>query len=199
VTLHVRSVARWTVIAMLLLGVLAGCGRGDQPAPTLPTTSQPAAGQQLQPLTSGRDVTAPDARYSLRVPLDWVEAGAPVAEVSYRSTDPASPLQLSIVREQLATIRQPQAYAEAGRRQVSEVYRNVITLSLSPVRIGNREAWRWTYTAESGGQERYFYQLYIVDGSVGLVLTGLAPIQYDFNQAQATFDSIAATITFARG
>lgn len=193
---------RWiaTLLLTATLLALSGCGisRGSDAGPTA-TSPPPLSGQALQPLEAGRDVLAPDGRYSLRVPSDWLTANAPVAEVSYRSPDLASSTSFTVVRENLTSIQRPQAYAEAARREITSQYRNVLTISLAPVRVGNHEAYRWIYTATRGSEDFYFYQLFVIDGGEGFVLTGLAPVTSDFATTQATFDAIAGTMLFARG
>jgi hypothetical protein len=133
------------------------------------------------------------------VPADWLEINIGLAEVSFRSSDLSDPYSLNVAREQLEGIRQPQVYAEAGRRSVSGVYSNVLTLSMTPVQVGEVAAYRWVYTAVAGGSERLYYQLYLIDGGEGFVVTGNAPVTSDLSRVQALFDSIAGSISFARG
>jgi hypothetical protein len=186
------------MLVLATLTITVACGDDADPAPAAPSPSR-AGGLTLQPLTAGRDVTSPDGRFALRVPADWVAANAPVAELSFRAPEDDEPLSFTIVREELAEIRRAQAYAEAGRRRIGEIYRNVITLSLTPVGVGSHDAYRWVFTADTGTGEFYFYQLYLVRGSDGFVMTGLAPITTDFSHAQSVFDAIAGSITIARG
>lgn len=156
-------------------------------------------GPILRGLTSGRQVTAPDGRYAMFVPADWLDVNVGLAELSFRSSDGAGPLLLSIAREPLTQTRQPQVYAEAGRRSVSAIYSQVLTLSMTPVQVGEIPAYRWMYTATVGGREQLFYQLFLIDGGEGFVVTGNAPVSSDFTDVQALFDSIAGSISFARG
>lgn len=188
------------IATLLLVGVI-GCG-GSQTAPPATETAAPRigpGGPVLRGLTSGRQITAPDGRYAMFVPADWLEVNAGLAEVSFRSSDASDPYSVSVTREQLNGLRQPQAYAESGRRSVSNVYSNVLTLSMSPVQVGEIPAYRWLYTATVGGSERLFYQLFLIDGGEGFVVTGNAPVASDFSDAQVLFDSIAGSISFARG
>jgi hypothetical protein len=144
-------------------------------------------------------VIAPDGRYSMFVPGDWVEVAVGLSEITYRSPDATSTMILSVSREELVDIRRPQAYAEAGRRSVTAIYSNVLTLSMTPVQVGGIEAYRWIYTATVSGSERLFYQLFLIDGNEGFVVTGFAPATVDFGTTQALFDSMAGSINFARG
>jgi hypothetical protein len=190
------------LLLALALGTTVGCG-GNQTAAS-PTTSPSArvvgpGGPVLRGLTAGRQVTAPDGRYALFVPADWLEVNAGLAELSFQSSDAANPYSISIAREQLVETRQPQVYAEAGRRSVSAVYANVLTLSMTPVQVGEIPAYRWMYTATVSGRERMFYQLFLIDGGEGFVVTGNAPVTSDFSDAQELFDSISGSISFARG
>lgn len=190
------------LVCLLALALLvAACG-GDQaggPTATAETAGQPGAVIALPALRTGRDVLAPDGRYSLRVPGEWLEYDDPIAELAFRTVGEDPALALNVVREDLGESSRPQVYAEDARRRIRSVYSNVVSLSLSPVRIGELEAYRWVYTATAGGQERYFYQLFVIDAGQGFVLTGVAPIAADFSRTRALFDSIAGTLTFARG
>lgn len=189
-------------VAASLVAVMAGCG-GNQPADSATETAAPsvgAGGPVLRGLSSGRQVMAPDGRYSLFVPADWIEIDIGLAEVSLRSTDSSdNTYSLNVARERLAGIRQPQVYAEAGRRAVSGLYGNVLTLSMSPVQVGEIPAYRWVYTATVGGSDRLYYQLFLIEAGEGFVVTGNAPITSNYEQAQALFDSIAGSLSFARG
>jgi hypothetical protein len=187
-----------SILIFAVLTLAAACGGSAEPAAETPSAAR-IGNLTLQPLQAGRDVTAADGRFALRVPADWVAANAPVAELSYRSPESGEQLSFSIVREELADIQRAQAYAEAGRRRIGELYQNVITLSLTPVRVGSHEAYRWVYTAGTASGEFFFYQLFLVDGGDGFVMTGLAPMTTDFAHAQSVFDSIAGSITLARG
>jgi hypothetical protein len=186
------------ILVVVVITLAMACGGSSDPAAATPSAAR-TGNLTLQPLLTGRDVTAPDGRFALRIPADWIAANAPVAELSYRSPEPDDQLSFSIVREELTDIRRAQAYAEAGRRRIGELYRNVITLSLTPVRVGSHQAYRWVYTAGTGTGEFFFYQLFLVDGSDGFVMTGLAPMTTDFVHAQSVFDTIAGSITLARG
>jgi hypothetical protein len=188
-----------TLVALFSV-VLAGCGGEPEPTATPMGQVQIGPGGPILPgLTSGRQVMAPDGRYAVFVPADWIEIGSGIAEVTYRSPDLEAAMTVSIARERLAEIRRAQAYAEAGRRSVSAVWTDVITLTMTPVQVGDVHAYRWLYTATVSGAERLVYQLYIVDGNEGFVLTGFAPIDSDFAQSQATFDAIAGSISFGVG
>ncbi|MEX1158484.1 MAG: hypothetical protein WEC79_06095 [Thermomicrobiales bacterium] len=193
-----------TSILFCLLGLallVAGCGGDQGDASDRATETAPPTGgsNALQPLRSGRDVLAPDGRFSLRVPGEWVRYDDPFAELAFRTVAEDPAIALNVVREELAENPRPQVYAEDARRRISSSYSNVVSLSLSPVKIGALEAYRWVYTATAGGQDRLFYQLFVVDDGQGFVLTGVAPIGADFNVTRSLFDSIAGTLTFARG
>ncbi len=191
------------LIGVLLISVLAlsGCGgdnhSGAVAAPTDAKTDQVPG--QLQPLVAGKDVLAPDGRYSMRVPADWIEYEDPIAELGFRTLDTSAPRSLNIVREDLQGMDRTQAYAERARQRVASIYQNVVTLSLAPVRVGDRDAYRWVYTATAGGTERLFYQLYIIDGDQGFVLTGMSPAGSSIEDSQFLFDAIAGSLSFARG
>ncbi len=186
-------------ILLALPLILVACGDSgkqtlDRPAGT--AASGPAA---LTPLTAGRDLSAPDGWYTIRIPTDWIESPPIVAELSARATTGDEPLSLRITREALEGITTPQAYLEATRRDINARYEDVVTLSLGPVRIGSVDAVRWLYRATVDGKPRLIYQLFIVQQGSGLVLTGLAPGDADYHEVGATFDAIAGTISFGRG
>lgn len=187
---------------LLVATLLAGCG-GDAsdrgPRPTATSEASPGATARLVPLTSGRDVLAPDGWYTMRIPLDWTEVESPISETAVQSSSTSPRLTLNVTREQLDTITQPQAYLEATRRQISQMYENVLPISMAAVTVGDVPAYRWLYTATVSGQQRLIYQLFIVNQGTGLVLTGLAPATADFDETRRVFDSIAGTLQFGRG
>lgn len=189
------------LICLLLSLIIVSC-RGDDgsvsPAAS-GTAGQPGDANVLKPLDTGRDVLAPDGRYSLRVPGEWVQYDDPIAELAFRTVAEDPALALNIVREDLGENQRPQVYAEDARRRIGSIYSNVVSLSLSPVRIGALEAFRWVYTATAGAQERFFYQLFVIDGGQGFVVTGVAPIDADFTTTRSLFDAIVGSLTFARG
>ncbi|MGH9175277.1 MAG: hypothetical protein ACRD1H_13020 [Vicinamibacterales bacterium] len=187
---------------LILILMLSGCGgnsRANAPTTTTGDDDSVTINASLRPLTTGRDVTAPDGRYSLRVPGEWVRFDDPIAELAFRTTTESPALAINIVREDVDPDQRLQAYAEGARRRVGTVYRNVITLTLGPVRIGELEAYRWIYTATAGERQRLLYQLFVIDRGQGFVLTGMAPIDADLPTTQSLFDSIAGSLTFARG
>jgi len=181
--------------------LLAACGGDDSanPASTAADAGQPGGPNVLQPLTTGRDVQAPDGRYSLRVPGEWVQFDDQISELSFRTVAEDPALALNVVREDVGGTARVQAYAEEAREDVGRIYKNVNSFSLSPVRIGTLEAYRWIYTATIGEQSRLFYQLYVIEGGQGFVLTGYAPLDADLSSVRSTFDSIAGSLNFARG
>ena len=187
----------------LLVIVLLAAGGGDSRAhaPAAPTSDDGSSTNNatLRPLTTGRDVLAPDGRYSLRVPGEWVGFDDPIAELAFRTTTETPALAINVVREDIDANQRLQTYAESARRRVGSIYHNVISLSLGPVRIGELDAYRWVYIATVGQRERLFYQLFVIDQGQGFVLTGMAPIEADLRTTRALFDSIAGSLTFARG
>lgn len=185
------------VLALLL----AGCGGDDDgnPISTATVTGQQGGPNVLRPLATGREVQAEDGRYSFRVPGEWVEYDDPVAELSFRTVAEDPALALNVVREAVSDNTRIQAYAEEAREDIGRIYTNVNSFSLSPVRIGSLEAYRWIYTATFGERRRLFYQLFVIEGSEGFVLTGSASIDADPSKVSSTFDGIAGSLTFARG
>lgn len=199
-----NSVTRWKsrVFYLLVLALLlAGCGGAEAGDPTSTTAPAGQTGGPivLQASTTGQDVLAPDGRYSLRVPGEWVQYDDPFAELAFRTVAEDPALALNVVREEIGENPRVQVYAEEARDRIGRNYRNVVSLSLSPVRIGGLEAYRWIYTASVGAQERLFYQLYVVDGGEGFVLTGSAPVDANPDAIRPIFDGIAGSLTFARG
>ncbi len=195
---HRTSLVSCLVCLCLLLTACGGDDAGN------PTSTPAGAGQQggpnvLQPLTTGREAQAEDGRFSLRVPGEWVEYDDPIAELSFRTVAEDPALAVNVIRESVGDNTRVQAYAEEARDDVGRIYRNVNSFSLSPVRIGALEAYRWIYTATVGERSRLFYQLYVIEGGQGFVLTGYAPIDADVSMVSATFDGIAGSLTFARG
>jgi hypothetical protein len=196
-----RTLIGVALVALVTAVTLAACGGDDGASPTATSDPNAQSGgrQTLSPLTAGRDVLAPDGRYSLRIPADWIRVDDPLAELAFRSTTTEPQLYMNVVREDLNGVDRAQAYAESARRRVGTIYANVVSISLAPVKIGDIDAYRWVYSATAGERERLFYQLYIVDGGQGFVITGLAPPDADLQSTQRTFDSVAGTLTFARG
>ncbi|HEY5864399.1 MAG TPA: hypothetical protein VI542_02435, partial [Candidatus Tectomicrobia bacterium] len=96
-------------------------------------------------------------------------------------------------------IENPRQYAEVGQQHGADIYPGVVTISSAAVRVGDRPAWRWLFTADIGEGGTLFYQLFIIDGRQGFVLTGSAPKDADQRTLQALFDSIAGSLTFVRG
>lgn len=190
-----------SVCLLALALILAGCGGDDANAPRGATATAEQAGgiNVLRPLATGRDVQAPDGRYSLRLPREWVKYDDRIAELAFRTVAEDPALAINIVRDELGDNPRVQVYAEEARERIASRFRNVVSLSLSPVSVGTLEAYRWIYTATFGEQEHLFYQLFIVDDGQGFVLTGSAPIGADLRTISSTFDSIAGSLTFARG
>lgn len=193
-----------------LAGAMSGCGNDKTlvpPRPTItPTPVTPVAGDGpfLQPLTGGQNVSPSDGRYAFNVPADWGSIQAPPAEVAYAqpgSTNAQNAVTINLVRESLAKkgIADARAYAEAARASIGDTYQDVLPLTFGPVQVGTHGAYRWTYTATTANQPHYIYQLFVIDGGEGFVLTGVAPIGADQRATQALFDSIAGSLTFVRG
>jgi hypothetical protein len=195
---HRKSLA-YGLIALALL--LAGCGGDDagNPTSTAIGTGQQGGPNVLRPLATGREVQAEDGRYSFRVPGEWVEYEDPLAELAFRTVAEDPALALNVVREAVSENTRIQAYAEEAREDVGRLYSNVNSFSLTPVRIGSLEAYRWIYSATFGERRRLFYQLFVIEGSEGFVLTGYAPADADPSMVSSTFDGIAGSLTFARG
>lgn len=188
------------LVTLLVLSLLLGaCGNSGKKTLEPPDGTAATGPAVLTPLTAGRDLSAPDGWYTIRIPTDWVESPPVVAELAARATTGANPLSLRVTREALDGITSPQGYLEATRRDINARYEDVITVSLGPVRVGTIDAVRWLYTANVDGRPRLLYQLFVVQGGNGLVLTGVAPGDADYQQVGATFDAIAATLSFGRG
>jgi len=198
-----QSVTHRTSFVVCLLGIvllLAGCGGDDAPDPTPTSEAQQYGGLNvLRPMQTGQEIQAPDRRYSLRVPGDWVQYDDPVAELAYRTIAADPSFSLNVVREDIAANARVQAYAEDARERIARIYSNVNSFSLTPVRVGTVEAYRWIYTASVGQIERLFYQVYVIEGDQGFVLTGSAPVDTDIELLSSTFDPIAGSLIFARG
>lgn len=199
------------LLGILCISLVAACGGDPQPRldpatlPTItPTPATPVVGQGevLPALTDGQHVTPEDGRYTFLVPPDWYSLDAGIAE-QYWVQPPAageSPqVSVNVVRESIGSVENARQYAELGREHGEEIYQGVITISSAPVRVGDRPAWRWLFTADVGSGGTLFYQLFIIDGRQGFVITGSAPKDADERQMQALFDSIAGSLTFIRG
>jgi hypothetical protein len=106
---------------------------------------------------------------------------------------------VNVVRETLDGVENPRQYAEVGQEHGKEIYKSIVTISSAAVRVGDRPAWRWLFTADIGAEGTLYYQLFIIDGRQGFILTGSAPRTSDERAIQALFDSIAGTLTFVRG
>ncbi|MCO5175975.1 MAG: DUF1795 domain-containing protein [Thermomicrobiales bacterium] len=187
-----------TILTALPL-ILAACGGGNKQTFERPDGTAASGPVTLTPLSAGRDLSAPDGWYTIRIPTDWIESPPLIAELAARETTGANPLSLRITREALDSITTAQAYLEATRRDVNARYENVVTLSLGPVTINNVPATRWLYTATVDGEPRMIYQIFIVQQQSGLVLTGLSAPTADYQHVSQTFDAIAGTISFGRG
>jgi hypothetical protein len=199
-----NSVTHWkslAPLALVLAVLLAGCGSDDRPDPTATSSATGQAGgpNVLVAMETGRDVLAPDGRYSLRVPGEWVQDDDAFADLAFRTVAEDPALAINVIREDVADNTRVQAYAEGARDRISRTYRNVVSLSLSPVTIGSIEAYRWIFTGAVGTRERLFYQVFLVDAGEGFVLTGSAPIDADIDLVRPIFDGIAGSMTFARG
>jgi hypothetical protein len=195
---HRKSLGAWLLALAVLL---AACGGDDNSDPTSTTATDDAtrAPNALAPLKTGRDVQAPDGRYSLRVPGEWVQYDDPIAELAFRTVGEDPSLSFNVVREDVGDNPRVQAYAEDARNNIGNTYSNVISLSLTAVKIGTVDAYRWIYTATVGQRQHLFYQVYVVEHSQGFVLTGLAPMGTDVDTVRSTFDAIVGSMTFARG
>ncbi|HMM40312.1 MAG TPA: hypothetical protein PKA95_00250 [Thermomicrobiales bacterium] len=196
--IHRQSRLALAILLALPL-LLVACGDSGKQTLDRPAGAAASGPPVLTPLTAGRDLSAPDGWYTIRVPADWVESPPIVAELSARATTGENPLSLRITRETLDDITTPQAYLEATRRDINARYEDVVTVSLGPVRAGSVDAVRWLYRATVDGQPRLLYQIFVVQQGSGLVLTGIAPGDADFQDVGATFDAIAAMLQFGRG
>lgn len=196
--LNRRILLLLTILTALPL-ILAACGDSNKQTFEKPDGTAASGPVALTPLSAGRDLSAPDGWYTIRIPIDWIESPPLIAELAARETTGANPMSLRITREDLDSITTAQAYLEATRRDVNARYENVVTLSLGPVTINNVPASRWLYTATVDGEPRMIYQIFIVQQQSGLVLTGLAPPDADYQHVSHTFDEIAGTLSFGRG
>lgn len=193
-----RRARALSMLLLLAILVLPACGGDDDPTrePSPEATRDPRA---LEGLVAGREFLAPDGRYSLRVPPDWLKSEAAISELSFYSTAPGHGLTLNIAREQLRTITHAQAYAEAARETIEDTFRDVVTISTTPVVVADHQAIRWIYTASMSEGDYYYYQVFLVDRGEGFVFTGRAPQQVDFAATQAIFDSVVGSLRFGRG
>jgi hypothetical protein len=201
---------RWVMLLVIPGIIISGCGK-DRPRldpatlPTItPTVATPGAGdgEYLIPLQQGQTVEPDDGRYTFLVPSDWTSVDAEIAEEFWveppaGDTDPQ--VTFNVVRESLNGIENPRQYAEVGQEHAQQIYPSISTISSELVRVGNRPAWRWIFTASVGSGGKFFYQVFIIDGRQGFVLTGSAPKNADPASMTNLFDSIAGSMTFVRG
>jgi hypothetical protein len=203
--------AAQAICAFVLLTVVSACGgepRARLDPATLPTITPTVAtavagqGELLAPLPPGQIVVPEDGRYTFVVPDDWYAIDAGIAEEYWVQPPQAGSepeVAVNMVRESIEGIENSRQYAEIGKEHGSEIYPGVVTISSAAVRVGDRPAWRWLFTADIGDGGTLFYQLFIIDGRQGFVLTGSAPMNADERAIQALFDSIAGSLTFVRG
>lgn len=207
-----RCVVVYVILIVSLLTLLAACGEEPRPRldprtlPTItptPVTPVPGQGEYLMPLQGGQTVVPDDGRYTFVVPTGWYSIDVSIAEEFWveppavAGEDPQ--ITVNIVRENLSGIENPRQYAEIGQKHGAQMYSSIVTISSAPVRVGDRPAWRWLFTANVGAKGTLFYQLFIIDGRQGFVLTGSAPATGDERALQALFDSIAGSLQFVRG
>lgn len=186
------------LLLALLLPILAACGGDDGPAGTPPAASTLPAGT-LPRLDTGRDITAVDGRYTLRIPVGWTPINDPIAELAYQDDDPLEARRFNIAREVLAQIREPLAYAEAAQRRIRGQLTDVLTLSLDVMRANDRSGARWVYTATVDGETVLFYQFFLIDAGEGFVFTGVASPESGVDSVRQFYDRIVGTFAFGRG
>ncbi len=185
-------------LVIVLVGLLlGGCGGGDTRA-TPPESATVAAGT-LPRLDTGRDITAIDGRFTLRIPIGWVPANDPVAELAFREESALSIRRFNIAREQLGSIGEPLAYAEAARERIRSQLADVLTLSLDVVKVGDRSGARWVYTARVEQETFLFYQFFLIDAGEGFVFTGVAPSTNSVEETRRYYDVIVGSFAFGRG
>lgn len=197
------------LFVLVLAAPATACDDGSQrpvlPQATItPTPVTPVAGEGpfLQPLTTGQEVAAPDARYTVRLPGNWHAIQAPPAELAYAqpgSTKAADAVTVNITRQNVGEGLTVRAYADSAQQANSRVYKDIVTLAYGPVQVGTHPGFRWVYTATTSGSPHLIYQLFIIDGRQAFVLTGVAPHSANVTDTQALFDSIAGSWTFVRG
>jgi len=188
----------------VLVGItLIACGGSDagssaDATATTETVADPAE-RVLQPLVAGREFTAPDGRYSLRVPADWIKEERTLADLSFHSSAPGADVRFNVTSEDNRSTRTLQGYAEAARQSVEETFTNVLSVSFTTVQVGDQAAIRWMYTASVNSASRLYYQIYVVEPGRAYVLTGIAPADASFDETRATFDAVAGSFKLGRG
>lgn len=194
---------RLVLICVLVSLSLAACGGdGSETMRNATRTAEAQAGldeRVLQPLVAGREFTAPDGRYSLRVPADWIKEERALADLAFHSSAPGVALRFNVASERNPESRTLQSYAQAARQTVEETFTNVLSVSFTPVKVGNQEALRWMYTATVSNANRLYYQLYLVESDRAYVLTGIAPSEANVEETRATFDAVAGSFKLGRG
>lgn len=196
---------RTLIVSACLCAMLAmaACGGADSDnARDATQTSEAAANvdaRMLQPLVAGREFTAPDGRYSVRVPADWIKEERALADLAFHSSAPGSDVRFNITSETNPSSRTLQGYAQTARQTVEETFTNVLSVSFTPVQVGGREAMRWMYTAQVNNASRLYYQLYVVESDRAYVLTGIAPAEASFDEIRVTFDAVAGSFKLGRG
>jgi hypothetical protein len=194
---------RLVVTCVLAALMLIACGGDDADNGRRATRTAEANATTderiLQPLEAGREFTAPDGRYSVRVPADWIQEERAIADLAFHSSAPGMAVQFNITSERNDESRTLQGYAQAARQVVEETFTNVLTVSFTPVQVGSQEAMRWLYTARVNNSERLYYQLYVVEPSRAYVLTGIVPADSSFDEVRSTFDAVAGSFKLGRG
>lgn len=194
---------RSALLCVIILLSLSACGGNDDISSrnaTLTTEAQTAIDNRvLQPLVAGREFTAPDGRYSLRVPADWIKEERALADLAFHSSAPGDPLRFNITSERNPDSRTLQGYAQAARQTVEETFVNVLSISFTPIKVGERDAMRWLYTATVSNAKHLYYQIYVVEGDRAYVLTGIAPTDANVEETRGMFDAVAGSFKLGRG
>lgn len=186
-------------LLLVLVGLLlAACG-GDGDRRATPPESATLAAGTLPQLNTGRDITAVDGRFTLRIPVGWVTTNDPVAELAFREESALSIRRFNVTREELGSIGEPLAYAEAARERIRSQLADVLTLSLDVVKAGERPGARWVYTARIDNETFLFYQFFLIDAGEGFVFTGVAPSTSSVEETRRYYDAIVGSFAFGRG
>jgi hypothetical protein len=167
-------------------------------AATAPAAS-PAAGTPTAGVVgTTRRYQDPAGRFSLNVPADWTKSDAfsgdniaafvaPTGDGGFRAN--VNVILTDVSGDPGLTVERLARETDAQQRQTFKDYR---TISLEPLQIGGRPAYRLIYRVTMGNFDLQQEQVFLLDGATAHVLT-FSALASNFAQYASTFDTIAAS------
>ncbi|HEX5504555.1 MAG TPA: DcrB-related protein, partial [Thermomicrobiales bacterium] len=161
--------------------------------------ASPAAGAPTAGVVgTTRRYQDPAGRFSLNVPADWTKSDAlsgdnivafiaPAADSGFRAN--VNVILSDVSGDPGLTVEQLARETDAQQRQTFNDYR---TISLEPLEIGGRPAYRLIYQVTLGSVALQQEQIFLLDGTTAHVLT-FSALSGNFARYASTFDTIAAS------